>query len=407
MAWPKLRTPKSPGQLETKSNHSGAAPDGARPHGAASDRAEGSPAGGTAPSGPAGGTPSGSGPVVNGPVGNGPLVNGPVAWAGGEVAADESPADATEAAADTGDVPFWDWAAADGPVELDDPGDASSRDDARARAAAASADPPRSAPRLVITPVEVAGNQPRPAGIGQRRGDLAHLSANPRMRMWQRRIVIAIIVGVLFAIVFSWRLGLTLAIIAAITDTVYQSRRGVPGPRGVKMTRAQRHTRRQLAKLRRAGYRAINGNLIPHSREQIDHLVVGPAGVFAIDSEAWDKRLPVRTKNARQLWHGPFSMTERLEHARWESERAAELLSGAVGSPVTVRPAMAVYGPTIRWDVMTIRDVDVFSGPRLRKYLRRRARQNGVRPLPAAEVERIYEAANQAFPHLNTGATAT
>ncbi len=111
------------------------------------------------------------------------------------------------------------------------PGTRFSRDDARARGAAANADPPRSAPRLVITPVEVADDQPRPAGIGQRRGDLAHLSANPRMRMWQRRIVIAIIVGVLFAIVFSWRLGLTLAIIAAITDTVYQSRRGVPGPR--------------------------------------------------------------------------------------------------------------------------------------------------------------------------------
>jgi hypothetical protein len=407
MAWPKLRTPKSPGQLETKSNHSGAAPDGAQSRDVATDRAVGSPAGGPAPSGPAGGAPSGSGPagnglVVNGPVVNGPVVNGPVAWAGGEVAADESPADAT----DTGDVPFWDWAGADGPAELEDPGDASSRDDATARAAAASADPPGSAPRLVITPVEVAGDQ-RPTGIGQRRGDLAHLSANPRMRMWQRRIIIAIIVGVLFAIVFSWRLGLTLAIIAAITDTVYQSRRGVPGPRGVKMTRVQRRTRRQLAKLRRAGYRAINGNLIPHSQEQIDHLVVGPAGVFAIDSEAWDKRLPVRTMNARQLYHGPFSMKERLEHARWESERAAELLSAAAESPVTVRPAMAVYGPKIRWDVVTIRDVDVFSGPRLRKYLRRRARENGTRRLPLAEVERIYKAANQAFPHLNTGATTT
>ena len=352
----------------------------------------GSPAGGPAPGGPAGSAPPGAAPV---------------AWADGEVTADESPADAPEIPADTGDVPFWDWAGTDGPAELDDPGDGFSRDDARARGAAVNADPPRSVPRLVITPVEVADDQPRPAGIGQRRGDLAHLSANPRMRMWQRRIVIAIIVGVLFAIVFSWRLGLTLAIIAAITDTVYQSRRGVPGPRGVKMTRAQRQTRRQLGKLRRAGYRAINGNLIPHSQEQIDHLVVGPAGVFAIDSEAWDKRLPVRTMNARQLYHGPFSMKERLEHARWESEQAAELLSGAAGSPVTVRPAMAVYGPKIRWDVVTIRDVDVFSGPRLRKYLRRRARENGVRRLPPAEVERIYQAANQAFPHLNTGATTT
>jgi Nuclease-related domain len=396
MAWPKLRTPKSRGQLETQSDHSGTAPNGARPHGAASDRAASSPAGGA---------PAGSGPAGSGPAGSGPAGSGPVEWAGGEVAPDESPADAPEGATDTGDVPFWDWAGTNAPAEPDDPADAFSRGDARTRGGAAGADPPRSAPRLVITPVEVVSDRPRPTGIGQRRGDLAHLSANPRMRMWQRRIVIAIIVGVLFSILFSWRLGLTLAIIAAITDTVYQSRRGVPGPR-VKMTRAQRHTRRQLAKLRRAGYRAINGNLIPHSKEQIDHLVVGPAGVFAIDSEAWDRRLQVRTKNARQLWHGPNSMTDRLEHARWESEQAAELLSAALGSPVTVRPAMAVYGPQIRWDVVTIRDVDVFSGPRLRKYLRRRAKQNGVRTLPAAEVERIYQAANRAFPHLNTGATA-
>jgi hypothetical protein len=93
-------------------------------------------------------------------------------------------------------------------------------------------------------------------------------------------------------------------------------------------------------------------------------------------------------------------MKDRLEHARWESEQAAEMLSAALGSPVTVRPAMAVYGPKIPWDVATIREVDVFSGPRLVKYLRRRARQPGQRPLSGAEVERIYKAAHQAFPHL-------
>jgi hypothetical protein len=227
------------------------------------------------------------------------------------------------------------------------------------------------------------------------------------MRAWQRRAIIAIIVGVVFTIVVTWRLGLTLAIVAAIADTIFWSIRGLPGPGGVKMTRAQRHTRRQLAKLGRAGYHAMHGNLIPQSAEEIDHLVVGPAGVFAIDSEAWDKRLAVRTRNGKQLWHGPVSKKDRLEHARWESERAADLLSGAVGRPVTVRPAMAVYGPKIPWDVATIREVDVFSGPRLRKYLRRRARQNGVRPLSDAEVERIIKAANEAFPHLSAGARAS
>jgi hypothetical protein len=296
-----------------------------------------------------------------------------------------------------------DWAAPEDPVDLDDPDNA--RDDIVAPSvqAATAADPPKPTWKLVVAPVEPADDGPRQPGIGQRRGNLAHLSANPRIRAWQRRAVIAIIVGVVFAVVVSWRLGLTLAVIAAIADTIYQSRRGLPGQR-VKLTGAQRHTRKQLAKLERAGYRAIHLNLIPGSEEQIDHLVVGPAGVFAIDSEAWNKHLVVRTKNGLQLWHGPFSMKDRLEHARWESEQAAEMLSGALGSPVAVRPAMAVYGPKIPWDVTTIREVDVFSGPRLGKYLRRRARQGDQRPLSEAEVDRIYKAAHQAFPHLTAGA---
>jgi hypothetical protein len=309
-------------------------------------------------------------------------------------------------AADRAETPlFLDWGRSEDAAEPDDLQDAVSPAGTGGGTAQAQAVPPKATWKLVVTPVEPADGEPARPGIGQRRGNLAHLSANPRMRAWQRRVIIAIVVGVAFSLLVSWRFGLTLAVIAAIADTIYQSRRGLPGQR-VKMTGAQRHTRRQLAKLGRAGYRAIHGNLIPESQEQIDHLVVGPAGVFAIDSESWDKHLVVRTKNARQLWHGPFSMKERLEHARWESQRAAEMLSGAVGSPVTVRPAMAVYGPKIPWDVATIREVDVFSGPRLRKYLRRRARQSGQVPLNEAEVERIYKAANQAFPHLTAGVRA-
>jgi hypothetical protein len=249
----------------------------------------------------------------------------------------------------------------------------------------------------VISPVGADADPPPREGIGRRVGNLAHLSSDPRMRAWQRRAIIAIIVGIVFAIVFSWQLGLTFAVLVAIADTIYRSRNVFHGPRGAKLTSAQRRTRNQLAKLERAGYHAMHCSPIPDSDEQIDHLVVGPAGVFAIDSEAWDKRLVVRTKNARQLWHGPYSKKDRLEHARWEAERATELLSAAAGSPVSVRPTMAVYGPKIPWDVATIREVDVFSGPRLRKYLRRRAREGEVLLLSDSEAERIFKAAGAAF----------
>jgi hypothetical protein len=255
----------------------------------------------------------------------------------------------------------------------------------------------------VATPAEEAEGGGR-AGPGPRRGNLAHLSANPRMRIWQLRAVAAIAILVAFSIVVSWQLGLTLAVLAVIADTVYRARRSYAGK--IRLTGAQKRTRRQLNKLDRAGYRAMHARPIPESEDQIDHLVVGPAGVFAIDSEDWNKRLPVRTRNARQLWHGPYSKKDRLEHAQWEAQRAADLLSGETGKPVSVRPVMAVYGPRIPWDVVTIRDVDVFSGPRLRKYLRRRARSGEVRLLTHEEVERIFKAASKAFPHFSSGSAA-
>jgi Nuclease-related domain len=304
-----------------------------------------------------------------------------------EAGLDEAGLDETEGAADSADLPLWDWSP---------PG----ADSGPEQAAAGTADPPKAEWKLVVTPVGEPAGEPRPPGIGERRGNLSHLAANPRMRVWRWRLIVAALVMVGFSLWISWKLGLTLAVVVIIADTIYRSRRGYPGV--IKMTAAQRRTRRQLGKLARAGYRAMHARPIPESEEQIDHLVVGPTGVFAIDSEDWDKKLVVRTKKGTQLWHGPFSKKDRLQHAQWEAQRAAEMLSGEIGKPVSVRPVMAVYGPRIPWDVATIRDVDVFSGPRLRKYLRRRARQADVRPLTDSEIDKIYEAANKAFPHLSS-----
>ena len=307
-----------------------------------------------------------------------------------EVAGDEATAPEPAAAEpESADLPLWDWSppsAAEEPTAEEPP--------------AGREEPPRPEWKPVVTPVEEAGPGGRP-GTGQRRGTLVQLSGNPRMRVWQLRALVAVIVLVAFWILVDWKLGLTLAVVVVIADTIYRARKGYAGQ--VRLTAAQRHTRRQLNKLDRAGYRAMHASPIPDSEDQIDHLVVGPAGVFAIDSEDWDKRLTVRTKSGRQLWHGPFSKKDRLEHALWEAQRATDLLSGAIGKPVSVRPAMAVYGPRIPWDVATIREVDVFSGPRLRKYLRRRARNADVRPLTDEEIERIFKAANEAFPHLSSG----
>jgi hypothetical protein len=241
------------------------------------------------------------------------------------------------------------------------------------------------------------GDQPQRARVRD-------LALDARVRLWRLRVLIMLAVGVVFSVIAGWPTGITLAILAGIADTIYRSRTvgSVPSPGSApspgKLDRAQRSTQKQLARMHRAGYLAWHARPIPGSMEVIDHLVIGPTGVYAIDSEKWDKKLPIRTRNGKQLWHGPESKKERLEHARWEAGQASERLSAALGRDIRVRPAMAVYGPSIPWDIATIREVDVFSGDRLRKYLRRRSRIKGVPKLSRDEVREIYEAAGKVMP---------
>lgn len=219
-----------------------------------------------------------------------------------------------------------------------------------------------------------------------------------RMKFWRERAVIMVVVGIAFGILGNWIVGLTLAIIAGIAHAIWRSRSMAAIAPGTKLDKAQRITQRKLARMERAGYQALHARPIPDSEEMIDHLVVGPTGVYAIDSEKWNKKLPIRTRNGKQLWLGPESKKPRLEHARWEAQKAGELLSARLGKEVVVRPALAIYGPHIPWDIAVIREVDVFNGDRLKQYLKKRSKVREVRKLSRDEVARYFEAAEAVLP---------
>jgi hypothetical protein len=234
------------------------------------------------------------------------------------------------------------------------------------------------------------------------------LPPDVQLRFYRLRATIMVVVGIVFAVLTrSWEIALTLAILAGIVDTIYRSRNAHNYASGAIWGGARKRTRKQLARLRRSGYFALDARPIPNSREFIDHLVVGPTGVYAIDSEKWDAKMPIRTWNGKKLYHGPESQKDRLEHAVWEARQASEILSAALGYEVKVRPALAIYGPKIPWDIATIRGVDVFTGSALGKYLRRRGRQkDGVVPLTREEVRTIYDTATRMLPDV-TASTRT
>jgi hypothetical protein len=242
------------------------------------------------------------------------------------------------------------------------------------------------------------GNAPADDDIP--RVSVRDLPPDIQLSFWRMRIIIMVVVGAALGLLTkSWEIGLTLAILAGIADSVRRSRSAanfVNGPQ----PGARRATSKQLAKLQREGYLSVEGRHIPDSTDVIDHLVIGPSGVYAIDSEKWDAKLPIRTINGKRLYLGPESQKERLEHALWEAAQARELLSAALGTEIPVRPALGIYGPKIPWEMATIRNVDIYTGGELRKYLRRRARvKEGAVRLTQQQVTAIYDAANQLLPH--------
>jgi Nuclease-related domain len=224
------------------------------------------------------------------------------------------------------------------------------------------------------------------------------MAADPRVPVWIGRAVAAIVVGAAATFWLSWRLGVTFAALVAIADVIFRSRTSPIIPASARVTSAQRRSRRRLARLRANGYVTLNARAIPNTKEVIDHLVVGPAGVFALDSERWDRRLPVRAIQGSQLYHGPFSQRDRLEHARWEAAQASRLLGNAVKRKIDVHPTMVIYGPKIPWNVVSLYGVDVFSGNRLRKYFRQQAKARRAVQLDAGQISLIQEAAERVLP---------
>src|SRR3984957_5606035 len=147
---------------------------------------------------------------------------------------------------------------------------------------------------------------------GQPRVAIRDLPPDVQLRFWRTRLIIMIVVGLLFGVLTkSWVIGLTLAILAGIADPLYRPRTAADHVNGASQSGAQRRTRSQLRKMRRAGYFALDARPIPNTREYIDHLVVGPSGVYAIDSEKWNSKVPVLAANGMILSRGPESQKER------------------------------------------------------------------------------------------------
>ncbi|MFD3687036.1 nuclease-related domain-containing protein [Nocardiopsis sp. NPDC058631] len=236
-------------------------------------------------------------------------------------------------------------------------------------------------------------NQRKNKGPSGTRAVYGALKDNQSTRKWVVRGGSAAVVTALVGLVTSdWRLGATLGIFTLVGTIVYYSRRESEIPRWRKPSAVQRRTEVQLKVMKQLGYRVLHARAVPGGNGQIDHFIVGRRGAFAIDSESWDKRLPLRNK-LEKLYHGRFSKNERIDEALEEAKRAEELISSELGREIKVRASLAIYGPGMPWDSHRLRGVDIITGTKVRKWLR-----SGRDRLTETEIEEIYRAAKKALP---------
>jgi hypothetical protein len=154
-------------------------------------------------------------------------------------------------------------------------------------------------------------------GIGFGAGVLGRLLA-PRL---------GLIVAALAAAAAGWELRFRLS-----PDAVAW-RRGAAG---------ERRTARLLEPLDRHGWAVLHDLAVPGSRANIDHLVVGPGGVFVIDSKQYRGRL--RLDPSGQLWHGRYPFAPTLGAVDFEADRAAQVLADP---DVVVVLIVAVHGAQV------------------------------------------------------------
>ena len=97
----------------------------------------------------------------------------------------------------------------------------------------------------------------------------------------------------------------------------------------------ERRTRPSLAGLERQGWAVLHDLAGPGSGANLDHVVIGPGGVFVVDSKQYRGRL--RVDPTGRLWHGRYPLAPALRAVSFEADRAAQVLA----DPQVVAPVVS------------------------------------------------------------------
>jgi hypothetical protein len=116
--------------------------------------------------------------------------------------------------------------------------------------------------------------------------------------------------------VVALRMRATVGRPGASAHAAYQVRRAAELAAWRRGAAGERRTARLLGQLERHGWAVLHDLAVPGSHANIDHLAIGPGGVFVIDSKLYTGRLHLAGDGS--LWHGRYPLAPVLRAVRFE-----------------------------------------------------------------------------------------
>jgi hypothetical protein len=152
-------------------------------------------------------------------------------------------------------------------------------------------------------------------------------------------------------------------------------------------------TARFLEPLRAEGFAVLHDRRIPGSRANIDHIVIGPPGVFVVETKSFGGQLKVR---GNEVYVAGRRKTAMVEEAKREAlavqvALAPELEALGIG----VVPVICVHRASLPWFGSSAGGVRIVSGKELVKRLRKAdpwLEPNAVAQLANAAADRLRPA---------------
>jgi hypothetical protein len=130
----------------------------------------------------------------------------------------------------------------------------------------------------------------------------------------------------------------------------------------------ERRTATYLKPLEEAGFIVLHDRRVPGSRANIDHVAIGPGGVWVIETKSWRGKISIENDEIVLNGWRQGAVDQALRNAAAVQVAAAADLE-RLG--VNTRPVLCFHRTRLPWFRRSVRGVEIGDGDRLAKLLHR------------------------------------